>query len=600
MERKTFATFGFLAILLLSVGLVSAATVTGMTLDFDGQGASSDKISGDAGTIESFTIELNHSNDSLGEVFVNWTGDVTFFTDIASVNDTQGNGTIEPYTFEFTLPSSGIEETITAHIYNSTNLSQKFGTKTKTVNYNVTGTTTEDPILGCTDPDASNHNLTATPGNANSKVCTYDETTLCEHKGFTENSTLEISDFDINVIGEGKDDEWQYLDKIEIIVEVENTHDDEDVKDVEVRIVIMDGKIEDGGNDVTGDFDFDEDILTDIGTLKDGRSNREDVTFTIDEISPEDLDSGTYYMYVMAYEDGNEAGQCESKESKLGDSDYFFEFDIESVDDDEAVAAKGIGIDAPISAYCGQQNLEISIPVYNLGDNDEERVLVILSDSELGIYESKVIRNLDSGDKEELTFFVDIPSELSKEKYNLDVAVYFDWDEDEDDENPSNYDDETSDEEVRLEVLSCQGPAPSINANLASATEVGTDLIVKAIVTNNGDDNDFVIALSGFESWAEIVSINPQAASIKEGEFTEVTITLKPTASGPQTFKIDATVDGETFGQPVAVNIAEDKGIFSGMNDALTYTIIGIIAILVLIFLVLVAKISRRSAKPQF
>ena len=152
----------------------------------------------------------------------------------------------------------------------------------------------------------------------------------------------------------------------------------------------------------------------------------------------------------------------------------------------------------------------------------------------------------------------------------------------------------------RLEILSCRGPDPSVNANLESAAEIGTDLVVKAMVTNNGADNDFVISISDFESWADLVSVVPQTASIDEGEFTEVTITLSPKVAGSQSFKINTIADGDSYSQTVSVSIAEKPGLFGGMSDLATYIIIGIIAVLVLIFLVLIAKISRRPAKPQF
>ena len=177
---------------------------------------------------------------------------------------------------------------------------------------------------------------------------------------------MKISDFDINNLGKGNDEEWQYLDEIEIIVEIENTNNDDDVDDVEVEIRIFDGKIENGGNDVTNDFDLEDEISDDIGTLKDG--DEEILTFTINKVSP-DLDDGTYYLYLMAYEDGNEENQCISESSKL-DDDYYFQFSIESVDDDEAVVARDVGLDSIIDTYCDQKNIEILIPIYNLGDND--------------------------------------------------------------------------------------------------------------------------------------------------------------------------------------------------------------------------------------
>lgn len=592
MARNTFAIIGILAVLLLGIGMVSAAsgttTFNGITMTVD-ETSLTDVTTGET---YDFTVTLANANGtdynvSFGTSGWDWDKEGVTLTDVT-----------ETFTGELTIGTT-LSKSVIAKFYNMSNSSQLLFQISETIDLTYLLTP------GCTDPAANNTNTTEVI--EDNTLCTYTvippstTQTLCEYKNFAEIGNLKISDFDINVIGEGNDEEWQYLDEIKITVELENTHNSENIEDVEVRIIIMDNTIENGGNDVTSDFDLDDDTLTNIGTLKDGRSKREDVTFTIDEISPEDLDAGTYYIYVMAYEDNNEAEQCESMSDKISNDDYYFKFEIESVDDDEAVVAKGIGIDAPVNTYCGQQNLEITIPIYNLGDNDEERVLVILSDSAMGIYEYEVIRNLDSGDREDVVFFIDIPSELSKDKDDLDVEVYFNWDDDEDDENPADYDDKTSDESVRLIILSCTGPAPSVNANLASPAEVGTELIIKALITNNGDDNDFVISVSDFESWAEFVSITPQTASIKEGEFTEVTIVLKPKTAGTQSFKINTIVDGKSHDKLVSVkDIAEKKGLFSGMSDAVTYTIIAIIAVLVLIFLVLIARVSRRPAKPQF
>ena len=218
----------------------------------------------------------------------------------------------------------------------------------------------------------------------------------------------------------------------------------------------------------------------------------------------------------------------------------------------------------------------------------------------MGISEYAVIDDLDNGDKEVASFFIDIPSGLTKDKYDLEVTIYFDWDDDEDDEDVLAYDEETSDESIRLNILSCAGAEPSINARLDSEAKLEEELIIKAIITNNGADNDFVVSVSGFESWAELVSVTPQTASIDEGEFIEVTIKLTPTSAGTQSFKINTIVDGESHDQTISVNIEEEPGLFGGLSDIMVYTIIGIIAILILIFLVLIAKMSRRPVKPQF
>jgi len=600
MAKNTFAIIGILAVLLLGIGMVSAVDyVQDVTLKVVGDGVTGDRLTRVNDSSNIFTVNFTNNNASLGDVYVNWSvGTETDMNLADSIIVSVGESNISG-NFDLTMPykaSSYVR--LTAHIYDNSDRSIEYGTKYVNVYYNNTDYVASTDIPGCTDSTANNYDSSATVDDGS---CTYDptpstSTTFCELETYTDQGDLEISDFDINNFGKGDDEEWQYLDEIEIKIEIENTNDDDDVDDVEVEIRIFDDKIENGGNDITNDFDLKDEISDDIGTLKDG--DEETLTFTINKVSP-DLDDGTYYLYLMAYEDGNKENQCISESSKL-DDDYYFQFSIESVDDDEAVVARDVGLDSIIDTYCDQKNLEISIPIYNLGDNDEEKVLVNIYNSEMEINEYVVINDLDSGDDETAVFIIDIPSSLSKDKYDLDITIYFDWDDDENEENIFAYDEDTSDEIVRLNILGCAGLEPSINANLESAAEVGTNLVVKALVTNNGNDNDFAISVSNFESWADLVSVSPQTTSIDEGEFAEVTITFKPKIAGAQSFKINTIADGESYDQSVSVNIAEKPGIFSGMSDIVTYTIIGIIAVLVLIFLVLIAKISRRPAKPQF
>ena len=161
----------------------------------------------------------------------------------------------------------------------------------------------------------------------------------------------------------------------------------------------------------------------------------------------------------------------------------------------------------------------------------------------------------------------------------------------------------TTDKAIRLKILGCQATAPTITANLESTTEVEKDLIVKATITNNGQStNDFIITATGFESWANLVSVNPQSATITSGKSQEVTITLSPKTAGTQSFKINAVVDGETFNQPVSVRISEKAGMFSelGISNTMLYLIAGIVALLILIFIVLIVKLSRRPRKAEF
>lgn len=563
MAKNAFATIGILAVLLLSLGLVSA-----LAIEVENVSAPTD-IDEDAGSFD-FTFNINYTGASENAT-INFEDSITSpFGSVTIANETGVNGTAsEVRTITGTVSNFADQggNSLTVYI----NASGPFSARNEDINFTVTINNVIPPI---------------------------EIDTLCELEGFDEDGDLEISDFDVINNGDGSDDEWKYLDELEIVVEIGNTDSNDDINDVEVMIVIFDNVIDAGGIDVTNEFDLDDEVLTSIGKLRD--KDEETVTFLIDELSA-DVDEGTYYMYIMAYSDGNEDEQCESVSNKLDDDNYF-EFRVEAVDYDESVVARGSGFENQMDTYCGQERLEITVPIYNLGDGDEERVLVNIRDSELGVNEYIVIKNLDSGDRETISFFIDIPSDLSRESYDLDVYVYFDWDDEEDDDAITSYDEQTADASVRLNILGCTGADPTISASLDSEAKVGEELVILATITNNGNDESFEITLSGYESWAELVSISPDTFSLDEDEDRTVTITLIPTEEGIQTFDVNVISEDDSYDQAVSVNISKEKGLFEDVNKSVFYSAIGIVALLVLIFLTLIVKISRRSkrAAPQF
>jgi hypothetical protein len=164
------------------------------------------------------------------------------------------------------------------------------------------------------------------------------------------------------------------------------------------------------------------------------------------------------------------------------------------------------------------------------------------------------------------------------------------------------YRNEEDDKAEYIETVSIQVKklAPSISPTLESKTVEGTELVVKALITNNGEGNDFTIFASGYESWATLVSVTPEIVGIVEGETIEATVILMPIKSGMQSFKISTTVDGETFNQPVSVNIKEAAGFF-GLSGTTLYIAGGIAIMLILILVVLIVKVaSRKPAKANF
>ncbi len=585
MAKNTFAIFGILAVLLLSLGLTSA--FDGFELSITGQGTSDNKITGTNGTTHTVLVNANNTL-AQGTVYVNWSvASTTIMTLPAGANVSTGAADITG--FIFTMPTSGTYKTLTANIHNATT-HEEIGTSTVRIYFDETSTPAE--ISGCTDSTATNYDSTAT---VDDESCTYaSSNTYCELDSFgTEKGHLEITSFEINNKGSGDDEEWEYLDEIEIEVTIENT-DDENINDIMVEILIKDNN----GNTMTKkDMDLNDDEI-DLGKIKD--DEEEIATFKIDEL-PIDLDSGKYTIYVRAYEDGNEDNECVSESDDFTDSDEtYFEFEVVESEDATVIVKRDLN---NIQASCGDENVEVKFMVYNAGDDDEEKVLVTLENSKLGIYEKIIIDNLRDGKGKEVAFYVTMPEEIVKNSNTLDIYTYYDYDDDEEELDESSYG-ESSEEEgddfsIGLEILSCQAKAPSVTANLESETKIGTDLVIKTTITNNGKLNNFVIAPTGFESWADLVSVTPQTAEIASGNTQEVVITLSPKASGAQTFKISTVVDGETYNQPVSVKIAEEPGMFSelGLSGMSLYLVAGIVALLVLIFLVLVVRVAQRPAR---
>ena len=167
----------------------------------------------------------------------------------------------------------------------------------------------------------------------------------------------------------------------------------------------------------------------------------------------------------------------------------------------------------------------------------------------------------------------------------------------------NSYDDLDKTFSTRLDILSCKSPAPTVSAKLDSNAIVDKNLIVHAVIANNGEDNNFIISASGYDSWANLVSITPQSMEITKGGTKEVTITLLPKVSGAHSFKINTIVDGDVYNQSLSVNIAEKQGILNWVNDKIGtntfYVIVTLIAIVILLFLIVVVAILKRPSRRQ-
>jgi len=554
MGNKMLAMIAFFVVVLFSLSVVSAENFSLNTVS----GLPSSVVAG-----ETYLVSVNFTNfNSNFSDGVNLTFGGSGFDLPADVTDSLSVGEYI-YDINLTVPSSTIgsfSRALSLNVFNASNLLE---TMSVTFSSNV--------------PELS----------------------FCRQEGANEVGDLDISNFDISNLGEGDDDEWFLLDGIEIEVEIENTNDDDDIKNVVVEMMILDLS----GNDVTNDFDLTDDKI-DLGKVR--NDDQEVALFVIDEL-PIDLDEDDYRIYVRAYSEDDEENECVSQSNELdnyGDSDLYAQVGVES-EFDEGIIVRDLITNLPAS--CGQTNIEYSFDVYNMGDSKEKKVLVRVFNSALGVDERLVLDNFKSGKKRSLSFFLDIAGDLSNDFYYLDVTTFYDWDDDYLEDDLSAYDENSDDDleenyRTRVDILNdcnINVVEPIINAELVSdEVVVGDEVIVNVIITNPGEEDTFAVSVNGYNSWAELVSVEPSVLVLDAGDSGEVLVKLKPSSDGVKSFNLRVVSNDNDVLQDVSLNVNPKADLFEfgDLDNQWMYWVaaILIIFIIVLFILIIVFAVRRR------
>lgn len=389
----------------------------------------------------------------------------------------------------------------------------------------------------------------------------------------------------VDIESSGKEDfEWKPLDTITVDVDVEyKGNKDDEVEDIIVEL----GLFSSDGRNVIDDVDFEsaDKEETEIGDL-DYDDDTATATFTF--IVPADIDSGNYKFAVKAYGDNvGEKVECVDSSQDLQET-YYQKIKVNKENDEGKFIAFQNAKITPTDVTC-KDTVTLTLDVYNVGDEDQDQVLVILQNKELGIDLSKEIKtDLDQGDKETISFTFVIPSGLQDKVYNLELEARYDFSKD-------TYR-ESSDEKtiVPLKVFGC-GVTPAltktaINAVLDSEAQAGKELVVKATITNqNTQSKDYVIDVTGYESWAKLNSISERLISLPVAQTKEITLkfAINKDAEGQQTFTIKAQSGAELTARQIAVNIEESTlSLFKG--NAWLW-VIGIVNVILIILIIIVA-----------
>jgi len=348
--------------------------------------------------------------------------------------------------------------------------------------------------------------------------------------------------------------------------------------------------------------------LVDVGDIDSGDDDKFVFEFRVD---PNEVEDANYRLYVKAYPDDDEDLTCidfseDLAESNFGDSEFYAEIRIDQENDkDKMVVIDEDSIATPIPASCGQ-NVIFSADVYNIGDTDfEDQIKVTLFNSELGLNIDEVILgDMDAGDNAQVSFAFTVPKDAEEKQYTLSMGTYYDYDKDDDLYGRTS--EESFNAYLKVEG-NCATIVPvTVMATLESGGLAGQDLIVKAVVTNNGNtDKDFILNAAGYTNWASTSSLSESVFTLASGQSKEVifTFTVNEDAEGTNYFNIEILSENQlVLNQAVSVLIENPSG--NGFFSGLTGSAIGgssylwgiglLNLVLIVIIIILAVRVSRR------
>jgi hypothetical protein len=445
------------------------------------------------------------------------------------------------------------------------------------------------------------------------QTITFAETDFCET--CANPGEIEIVIEDINVKeGFGDDDEyWYVFDKIEAEIEVKNEKGDWDVENIEFEWALYTT----GGKKVLSDDESDFDLDTD-----DDKTIT--ITFELDE-DIDDFEGEDAVLYVRAKGKIDDSGEshdnyetCDwvSQEIEMTTNDDFI-----IINDFIINAVKLENMELTETIACGEE-LQIAAEVWNIGDDKQEDVFIVIYNQELKINQKVEIGDINGLDSEDLDTTMTFPQDIEAKNYFLQFKVY----------NEDNDLYETNKEEdksqfnilVKVNNNSCSTTTNSgtsttsgqsnsgasnaaVSVDLESGGEAGEELIVKTTIINPSDSTGiYSLSIEGYGDWASLTSISSSNLVLLAGESKDVTLkfNVDKDASGDKTFKIDV-ISGEKviITQPVSVSIDPAKNLildkFNGLeNNWFLWTIVLLNAVVIITIIFVVVKSKKQNRTP--
>ena len=204
--------------------------------------------------------------------------------------------------------------------------------------------------------------------------------------------------------------------------------------------------------------------------------------------------------------------------------------------------------------------------------------------------------DIDSFDSKKLNFEFQIPEGIAEKQYKVTLKVY-----DEDDDIYENSDNDESTNYLAFDVSGNCVVVPNANvlASLESGGRAGSEMEVKATVTNTGSVQEtFTIEAADYSDWAELVSIEPASVIVPKASTKDVILTfmVNSDASETETFNLVLTDStGAALTQPIGVTVERGFSLKGSLGDnAYIWGIALANIVLILIIIFVAVKAIKR------
>lgn len=267
-------------------------------------------------------------------------------------------------------------------------------------------------------------------------------------------------------------------------------------------------------------YDADEDdVVESVKSESEKISSNDDENFELELVVPySDMDDDhTYYLYAIAHKKGDEDEHCN-----------FDRVELELEPLEEMVVITDFRI-TPTTANPGD-TVTASVTVENLGEDEQESVYVLITDSEFGWEEESDNFDLeeygDSDDEHKVTFRLAVPEDAEAKTYYAHATVFY-----EDGERSESFA-LAIEESVEDSAEEAESGDASLEISVESPIILSkgqTKFTIPVMLTNRGGKEAKVsMDVTEYSSWADVIGIeSPEVIYPNENYHVYVYMTLK-------------------------------------------------------------------------